>query len=57
MRRLRAPIEELGATTLLVTALDEVAWLLNPRGSDVPLTYRLSRLKTNRGATRLSHLS
>jgi len=34
--RLRARVAELGATAMLVTALDDVAWLLNLRGSDVP---------------------
>lgn len=35
--RLRRTLEGMGATAVLVTALDEVAWLLNLRGSDVPL--------------------
>lgn len=37
LRRVRARLEDLGATSMLVTALDEVAWLLNLRGNDVPL--------------------
>lgn len=35
--RLRRRLEELGASGMLVTALDETAWLLNLRGGDVPL--------------------
>ena len=37
LSRLRARLSEIGATSILVTGLDEVAWLLNLRGSDVPL--------------------
>ncbi len=37
LARLRQRLDELGATSMLVTALDEVAWLLNLRGGDVPL--------------------
>lgn len=32
----RAELLKLGADAMVVTALDEVAWLLNIRGSDVP---------------------
>ncbi|XP_068631318.1 xaa-Pro aminopeptidase 1 [Battus philenor] len=32
----RAELRELGADAMVVTALDEVAWLLNVRGRDVP---------------------
>uniref|UniRef100_A0A1B6FBQ8 Xaa-Pro aminopeptidase 1 n=1 Tax=Cuerna arida TaxID=1464854 RepID=A0A1B6FBQ8_9HEMI len=32
----RAKMEEKGTSVLVVTALDEIAWLLNLRGSDVP---------------------
>ncbi|XP_076058847.1 xaa-Pro aminopeptidase 1-like isoform X2 [Oratosquilla oratoria] len=32
----RAKLEELNADVLVVTALDEVAWLLNLRGNDIP---------------------
>lgn len=35
--RVRARLADLGAEGMLVTALDEVAWLLNLRGSDVPM--------------------
>lgn len=35
--RLRSRLAELGATSMLVTALDEVAWLLNLRGNDIPM--------------------
>ena len=35
--RLRARLTEAGAASMLVTALDEVAWLLNLRGNDVPM--------------------
>ena len=35
--RLRQRLAELGASSMLVTALDETAWLLNLRGGDVPL--------------------
>lgn len=34
--RLRAELPKQGADALVITALDEVAWLLNIRGSDVP---------------------
>lgn len=37
LARLRHRLEESGAGSMLVTALDEVAWLLNLRGGDVPL--------------------
>ncbi len=36
--RLRAHLAELGASSMLVAALDEVAWLLNLRGADVPMS-------------------
>ena len=36
LERMRAAMRESGAGALLVTALDEVAWLLNLRGGDVP---------------------
>ena len=38
LARLRAQLASLGATAMLVTALDEVAWLLNLRGADVPMS-------------------
>lgn len=38
LARLRAVLQTAGATSLLVTALDEVAWLLNLRGGDVPMS-------------------
>lgn len=34
----RAEMIKAGADLLVVTAMDEVAWLLNLRGSDVPTT-------------------
>lgn len=34
--RLRAELPKQGADALVITALDEVAWLLNIRGFDVP---------------------
>lgn len=37
LERLRSRLKGYGATALLVTGMDEVAWLLNLRGSDVPL--------------------
>lgn len=37
LQRLRHRLAELGATSMLVTALDEVAWLLNLRGNDIPM--------------------
>lgn len=37
LERLRKKLEEMGATAMLVAGLDEVAWLLNLRGGDVPL--------------------
>jgi len=36
--RLGEKLKELGAHGTVVTALDEVAWLLNIRGSDIPYT-------------------
>jgi len=36
--RLRARLGEIPATDFLITALDEVAWLLNLRGDDVPMS-------------------
>ncbi|CAI6011243.1 unnamed protein product [Closterium sp. NIES-65] len=36
LQQLRAEMRDAGATALLVLALDEVAWLLNVRGADVP---------------------
>ncbi|CAI5930571.1 unnamed protein product [Closterium sp. NIES-65] len=36
LQQLRAEMREAGATALLVSALDGVAWLLNVRGADVP---------------------
>ncbi|CAI7793399.1 unnamed protein product [Closterium sp. NIES-54] len=36
LQQLRAEMRDAGATALLVSALDEVAWLLNVRGADVP---------------------
>ena len=35
IERLRGRLQSTGATAMLVTALDEVAWLVNLRGSDV----------------------
>lgn len=35
LERLRRALQEQGADAMVVTALDEVAWLLNMRGSDV----------------------
>ena len=35
LTRVRSAMEQAGAQQLLVTALDEIAWLLNVRGSDV----------------------
>lgn len=37
LTRLRENLRTKGATSMLITGLDEVAWLLNLRGSDVPL--------------------
>ncbi len=37
LSRLRRRLAELGAAGMLVTALDEVAWLLNLRGNDIPM--------------------
>lgn len=36
--RLRYTLSQLGADMQIVTALDEIAWLLNLRGSDIPYT-------------------
>jgi len=36
LARLRARVAEVGASAVLVTALDDVAWLFNIRGADVP---------------------
>lgn len=38
MQRVMQAVKELGADSLLVTALDEIAWLFNLRGSDVEFT-------------------
>ncbi len=38
LERLRAHLTALGATTMLVTAPDQVAWLLNLRGADVQMS-------------------
>ena len=35
LKRIRAKMKDHGGTVLLVTALDEVAWLFNMRGSDI----------------------
>lgn len=32
----RAEIKKAGASAMIVTALDEIAWLLNIRGRDIP---------------------
>lgn len=36
MEETRLEIEKLGANAMIVTALDEIAWLLNIRGRDIP---------------------
>jgi len=36
LARLRDELTQIGADALLLTALDEIAWLLNLRGADVP---------------------
>lgn len=36
VEKVRTKMEEKGASVMLVTALDEIAWLLNLRGSDIP---------------------
>ncbi|GJP42339.1 hypothetical protein CLOM_g1914 [Closterium sp. NIES-68] len=36
LQQLRGEMRDAGVTSLLVSALDEVAWLLNVRGADVP---------------------
>lgn len=36
LERLRQELEKLGCDGMLVTALDEIAWLLNMRGCDIP---------------------
>ena len=38
MQRVMQAVKSLGADSLLVTALDEIAWLFNLRGSDVEFT-------------------
>ena len=38
LAKIRQVISDLGADALLVTMLDEVAWVFNVRGSDVPNT-------------------
>jgi Xaa-Pro aminopeptidase len=54
LRRLRARLDALGATAMLVTALDEVAWLLNLRGGDVPMNpVALAYALVERDAVRL----
>lgn len=36
MEELREEIKAIGAQAMIVTALDEIAWLLNIRGRDIP---------------------
>lgn len=36
MAEVRAEMESDGADMLVLTSLDEVAWLLNLRGNDIP---------------------
>lgn len=38
LSRLRHVLRHLGTDMQIITALDEIAWLLNLRGSDVPFT-------------------
>lgn len=38
MTTVRNEIKELGVEGIVVTALDEIAWLLNLRGADVPFS-------------------
>lgn len=38
IRRLRLKLKETGTDTLITTALDSIAWLLNIRGADVPFS-------------------
>lgn len=54
LRRLRVRLDALGATAMLVSALDEVAWLLNLRGADVPMNpVALAYALVERDAVRL----
>ena len=36
IKRLREKIKELGATAHIITSLDDIAWLFNIRGNDIP---------------------
>lgn len=36
LTRVRAEMAKLSATVFIVSALDEIAWLFNIRGSDIP---------------------
>ena len=36
MRDLQSDLNEKGASAMVVTALDEIAWLFNIRGQDIP---------------------
>lgn len=36
MEELRTEFQSVGAQAMIVTALDEIAWLLNIRGRDIP---------------------
>lgn len=36
MKNVREKIKEEGADAMVVTALDEIAWMLNIRGRDIP---------------------
>lgn len=36
MRRLREELDRFGCDAAIVTALEEISWLLNVRGKDVP---------------------
>lgn len=38
VRAVRTELSALGVDSIIITALDEIAWLLNLRGSDIPFT-------------------
>jgi Xaa-Pro aminopeptidase len=58
--RLQTLLQKRGADAFLVTSLDEIAWLLNLRGSDIPhnpVFYSFLWVEKNAGATLFAALS
>ncbi len=59
LKDLRAAMKEVGARSIVVSALDEIAWLFNLRGDDVPYNpvFYAFALVTEGGATLYVHPS